>query len=36
MIDHSVAKGPHYVDCVLLGTEGVSVPPFRLIGVFTT
>jgi hypothetical protein len=36
MIDHNVAKGSHYVECVLLGTEGVSVPPFKLIGIFTT
>jgi hypothetical protein len=36
MIDQHVAKGSHYVECVLLGTEGVSVSPFKLIGVFTT
>jgi hypothetical protein len=36
MIDRFVAKGSHYVECLLLGTEGVSVPPFKLIGVFTT
>jgi hypothetical protein len=36
IIDSSVVKGSHYVECVLLGTEGVSVPPFKLIGVFTT
>jgi hypothetical protein len=36
MIDGNVAKGSHYVECVLLGTEGVRVPPFKLIGVFTT
>ncbi|KAI0301311.1 hypothetical protein BC826DRAFT_988627 [Russula brevipes] len=36
MIDSGVASGSHYVECVLLGTEGVRVPPFKLIGVFTT
>jgi hypothetical protein len=36
MIDRNVAKGSHFVECVLLGTEGVSVPPFKLIGIFTT
>jgi hypothetical protein len=36
IIDRSVVKGSHFVECVLLGTEGVSVPPFKLIGIFTT
>ncbi|KAI0267349.1 hypothetical protein BC834DRAFT_822480 [Gloeopeniophorella convolvens] len=36
MIDQYVARGSHYVECVLLGTEGTSVPPFKIIGVFTT
>jgi len=36
MIDRGVAKGSHYVECVLIGVEGISVPPFKLIGVFTT
>jgi len=36
MIDRAVVRGSHYVECILLGTEGVSVPRFRLIGVFTT
>ncbi|KAI9513521.1 hypothetical protein F5148DRAFT_1273121 [Russula earlei] len=36
MIDRSVAKGSHYIECVLLGAEGVSVPPFKLIGIFAT
>ncbi|KZV75674.1 hypothetical protein PENSPDRAFT_571055 [Peniophora sp. CONT] len=36
MIDHWVARGPHYVECELLGEEGQTVPPFKIIGVFTT
>ena len=36
MIDHAVVRGSHYTECMLMGTEGVSVPPFRLIGVFAT
>jgi hypothetical protein len=36
VIDRGVARGSHYVECVLMGTEGISVPPFKLIGVFTT
>ncbi|KAI0299373.1 hypothetical protein B0F90DRAFT_1818135 [Multifurca ochricompacta] len=36
MIDRSVARGSHYVECVLLGAEGSNVPPFKIIGVFTT
>jgi hypothetical protein len=36
MIDRAVVSGSHYVECVLMGAEGVSVPPFRLVGVFTT
>ncbi|EIN14668.1 hypothetical protein PUNSTDRAFT_96689 [Punctularia strigosozonata HHB-11173 SS5] len=33
-IDHYVARGPHYVECVLMGEEGQSVPPFRIMGIF--
>ena len=36
LIDHNVARGSHYVECVLLGSEGSSVPPFKIIGVFAT
>ena len=36
MIDRGVARGSHYVECLLLGAEGISVPPFKLIGIFTT
>jgi hypothetical protein len=36
MIDRGVAKGSHFVECVLMGVEEISVPPFKLIGVFTT
>jgi len=36
LIDHNVARGSHFVECVLLGSEGSSVPPFKIIGVFAT
>jgi hypothetical protein len=36
MIDYNVARGSHYVECILLGSEGASVPPFKIIGVFAT
>jgi hypothetical protein len=36
MIDRGVAQGSHYVECILMGIEDISVPPFKLIGVFTT
>ncbi|TFY78558.1 hypothetical protein EWM64_g5455 [Hericium alpestre] len=36
MIDHYVARGSHFVECALLGEEGQGVPPFKIIGVFTT
>ena len=35
-IDHNVAKGSHFVECMLLGSEGSSVSPFKIIGVFAT
>lgn len=35
-IDANVARGSHFVECVLLGSEGASVPPFKIIGVFAT
>ncbi|KAI0039161.1 hypothetical protein FA95DRAFT_1528711 [Auriscalpium vulgare] len=36
IIDHYVARGSHYVECQLVGEEGHGVPPFKIIGVFTT
>ncbi|KAJ8523328.1 hypothetical protein ONZ45_g165 [Pleurotus djamor] len=36
MIDRSVSTGSHFVECQLLGAEGEAVPPFRIVGVFTT
>jgi hypothetical protein len=36
LIDRNVARGSHYVECILLGSEGTSVPPFKIIGVFAT
>ncbi|KAH9077720.1 hypothetical protein EDB83DRAFT_2257907 [Lactarius deliciosus] len=36
LIDHNVARGSHYVECVLLGSEGASVSPFKIIGIFAT
>lgn len=36
MIDQYVAHGSHYVECELLGEEGSTVPPFKIIGIFTT
>jgi hypothetical protein len=34
MIDRSVSKGSHYVECELMGEEGQGVPSFRLVGIF--
>lgn len=36
MIDHFVTRGNHYVECVLLGEEGMPVPSFKIIGFFAT
>ncbi|EIW79968.1 hypothetical protein CONPUDRAFT_106666 [Coniophora puteana RWD-64-598 SS2] len=36
IIDHYVSRGNHYVECVLLGDEGVEVSPFKIIGIFAT
>jgi len=37
IIDHYVEKGPHFVECQLMGEEDDrSIPPFRIIGVFAT
>ncbi len=35
-IDHNVGRGSHYVECILLGSEGASVSPFKILGVFAT
>ncbi|OBZ76760.1 hypothetical protein A0H81_03348 [Grifola frondosa] len=37
MIDHRVSRGTHYVECQLLGEEDDrNVPPFKIIGIFST
>lgn len=36
MIDAHVTRGSHFVECVLLGEEGQSVPPFKIIGIFAS
>lgn len=36
VIDQFVTRGSHFIECVLLGEEGQSVPPFKIIGVFAT
>ncbi|KIM54294.1 hypothetical protein SCLCIDRAFT_137147 [Scleroderma citrinum Foug A] len=36
IIDHHVTRGSHYVECVLLGEEGVPVPSFKVLGIFST
>ncbi|KAI0342381.1 hypothetical protein BDW22DRAFT_1357715 [Trametopsis cervina] len=37
IIDRAVAKGSHYVECQLLGEEeDRNVPPFKIIGIFST
>jgi len=36
LIDRGVAAGSHYVECSLLGHEGTTTPPFKLLGVFAT
>ncbi|THU85823.1 hypothetical protein K435DRAFT_378757 [Dendrothele bispora CBS 962.96] len=35
-IDHYVSRGPHFVECQLNGEEGTGVPPFKIIGIFST
>ena len=36
-IDHHVTRGSHYVECQLLGEEDDrNVPPFKIIGIFST
>lgn len=36
MIDHYVEHGSHFVECQLLGEEGKSVEPFKILGIFAT
>ncbi|PPQ85554.1 hypothetical protein CVT25_006724 [Psilocybe cyanescens] len=36
IIDHYVSRGSHFVECQLLGEEGQGVPPFKIIGIFST
>ncbi|KII91558.1 hypothetical protein PLICRDRAFT_38335 [Plicaturopsis crispa FD-325 SS-3] len=36
IIDRGVARGSHYVECMLIGEEGVSVPPFKILGIFAS
>lgn len=36
MIDHFVTRGSHYVECQLLGEEGIAVPAFKIIGIFSS
>lgn len=33
-IDHFVAWGNHFVECVALGEEGHAMPSFKVIGFF--
>lgn len=32
LIDRAVAAGPHYVECSLMGAEGETVAPFKILG----
>ena len=37
IIDRHVPRGSHYVECQLLGDEDDrNVPPFKIIGIFST
>lgn len=36
MIDTNVGKGSHSVECQLLGEEGKTTAPFKILGIFTT
>ncbi|TFK68149.1 CAP64-like protein [Pluteus cervinus] len=36
VIDHYVSRGSHFVECQLMGEEGQGVPPFKIVGVFST
>ncbi|BEJ08278.1 hypothetical protein CcaverHIS641_0503630 [Cutaneotrichosporon cavernicola] len=35
-INEGVEPGDHYVECLMLGTEGAKLAPFKLMGVFAT
>jgi len=32
MIDVGVLAGPHYVECSLMGKEGETTAPFKMLG----
>ena len=32
LIDQRVAAGPHYVECSILGKEGETTAPFKILG----
>jgi hypothetical protein len=32
MIDLGVPSGPHYVECSLMGKEGETTAPFKMLG----
>lgn len=36
VIDRSVSRGSHFIECKLLGEEGKPTPPFKILGIFTT
>jgi hypothetical protein len=36
MIDHNVSRGPHYVECRLMGEEDEGVPVFKIVGIFAS
>lgn len=36
VIDRFVSRGSHYVECMVLGEEGVAGPVFEVLGVFAT
>ncbi|KAI6015064.1 hypothetical protein F5J12DRAFT_815666 [Pisolithus orientalis] len=36
MIDQMVSRGSHYVECLLIGDPGQTIPSFKVLGVFST
>lgn len=36
VIDLDVELGSHFVECILLGEEGRTVEPFKILGIFAT
>jgi hypothetical protein len=36
IIDKEVEQGSHFVECMLLGEEGKTVDPFKILGIFST